>query len=467
MAHELNSKKVTHAWTMYDWANSVYSLTIATAVFPPYYDSVSKAASIAQQGTDAAPYMLNFLGFKVVNSALYSYVLSISFLLVALISPLLSGIADACSNKKFFMKLFCYTGSLACISMFFFTKTTVYLGLFLFTVSLIGFAGSIVFYNAFLPEIATEDMFDRLSARGFSLGYIGSVILLLINLTTIMKPEWFFPVEATIKNLVNGGLSVAEATPKVTDYYQQLATRLSFVSVGIWWAGFAQITFKHVPETTLTSNSKNEKIFAKGFKELKKVFTEIRLPSNKVIRTYLIAFFFTSMGVQTVMYVASLFGSYELKLPTADLIVLVIIIQLIATVGAWLFSRISEKKGNIFSLIIMIIIWLFICLMAYFVQNKIQFYILGALVGTVMGGIQSLLRSTYAKLIPDTSTNHASYFSFYDVCEKLAIVFGTLVFGLLLDITGSMRSSVIALGLFFILGLLFISRIKNFKEVHP
>lgn len=467
MATELNNKKVTNAWSMYDWANSVFSLTIATAVFPPYYESVSKAASIKQQGTDAAPYLLNFLGFKVVNTALYSYVLSISFLLVAVISPLLSGIADARGNKKFFMKLFCSTGALACMGMFFFTSDTVYLGLILFTISLVGFAGSIVFYNAFLPEIATEDMFDRLSARGFSLGYIGSVILLLINLTTIMKPEWFFPVEAKIKNLAAGGLSLADATQEATGYYQQLATRLSFVSVGIWWAGFAQITFKHVPEPTIAAKNNGDKVFSKGFDELKKVLNEIRLPSNKIIRTYLIAFFFTSMGVQTVMYVASLFGSYELKLPTADLIVLVIIIQLIAVVGAWLFSRISEKKGNIFSLIIMIVIWLLICLIAYLVQNKTQFYVLGALVGIVMGGIQSLLRSTYAKLIPDTSTNHASYFSFYDVCEKLAIVFGTLVFGLLLDLTGSMRSSVIALGLFFILGLLFISRIKNFKEVHP
>jgi len=463
---ELNNKKITRAWAMYDWANSVFSLTITTAIFPPYFEAMSKKTAIAQQGVTAEPYYLNFLGTKIVTTALYSYALSFSFLLVALITPVLSGIADVKQNKKFFMKLFCYTGSVSCMLMFFFTDEFVYGGLFLFMLALFGFAGSIVYYNAFLPEIATENNFDKLSARGFSLGYIGSVILLLINLATIMLPDWFFPVTQMAATLTENGQSNAEAMLNAKSYFENLAIRLSFVSVGVWWMGFAQITFKHLPENTKTVNY-NGNIFNKGFNELKKVWNEINLPDNSLIKKYLAGFFFTSMGLQTVMYVASLFGSQELKLPAADLIILIIIIQLVAVLGAWLFSKVSSMHGNILTIIILIFVWMVICFIAYMVQNKLQFYGLGLLVGLVMGGSQSLLRSTYAKIIPDKSKSHASYFSFYDAAEKFAIVFGTFTFGFLINYTGNMRTSVIAIAVFFMIGMFFIARIKNFKEKHP
>jgi MFS transporter, UMF1 family len=465
----LNDKKVINAWAMYDWANSVFSLTIATAIFPPYFEAMSKKAAIATGSASEGPYYIELFGHKILNTALYSYALSIGFLLVTILSPLLSGIADAKGNKKSFLKLFCYMGSLACCLLFFFTSSTLLLGVTLFIVALVGFGGSIVYYNAFLPEIATEDQFDRISAKGFSMGYIGSVLLLIINLVMIMFPELLFPVQEKIISLMaaSPGMSAEDAARDAKGYYEGIASRLSFVSVGLWWAGWAQIPFKYLPEgKAIVAELKNP--LAKGFEELKKVWVEVKNQnSHNHIKRYLWGFFFVSMGLQTVMYVATIFGSQELHLQTAQLIGTVLIIQLIAILGAWLFSRLSGSIGNIYTLIIMIVIWIMICWIAYFTQTANQFYGLAVLVGFVMGGIQSMFRSTYAKIIPDTTPNHASYFSFYDVCEKLAIVIGTFSYGLLLQMTGNMRASIVALALYFVIGLFFIARIKNFKTLHP
>lgn len=466
MSTNLNNKKVVFAWTMYDWANSVFSLTIATAIFPIYFNNICKAAALDQGGFVNGEYHLNIFGMNVLSTELYSYVLTTGFLIVAFLSPLLSGIADYKHNKKLFLKTFCYLGSASCIGMFFFNKTNIEYGIVLFILSLVGFAGSIVFYNAFLPEIVTEDQYDKVSARGFSMGYIGSVILLIINLVVIMMPDLFFPVQEKVSELqsLTPGLPLEQALDQAKTHYTGLATRLSFVSVGLWWAGFAQITFAGVPEQKKESSHEGNLLY-KGFGELKKVFHQLK--DRPMVKTYLMGFFFTSMGVQTVMYVASLFGEEELKLETAKLIGTVLIIQLVAIGGAWLFSRISAKIGNIYTLIIMICVWLFICGFAYTVTKDVQFYALAFVVGLVMGGIQSMLRSTFAKIIPDDTPDTASYFSFYDVCEKMASVLGTFSFGLINGLTGSMRSSIVALAVYFVIGLFFISRIKNFKSVHP
>jgi len=463
MGVELNNKKTIWAWTMYDWANSVFSLTIATAIFPPYYESVTKAAAIEAGAPLTGPFTINFFGIELPASAVYSYALSAGFLLVTLFTPILSGIADSRGNKKSFMKFFCYLGSLACIGMYFFTPESVHLGVVLFILSLFGFGGSIVFYNAYLPEITTEDQFDRVSARGFSMGYIGSVILLIINLITLMFPEWFFPIEKLQAEMIAAGKDATIAGAKARGHYVALASRLSFVSVGLWWMGFAQIPFKYLPDGT-AQKEKSDNVISKGWNELKKVFKEIQShEKHNHLKRYLYGFFFASMGVQTVLYVASLFGADELHLPTQDLIITVLIIQFIAILGAWMFSRISEKVGNIYTLIAMIIVWIGICVTAYFITTALQFYILGAIVGIVMGGIQAMFRSTYAKLIPDDTHDHASYFSFYDVTEKVSIVLGTFSYGFLLSMTGSMRASIIALMVYFIIGSFFILRIKNFK----
>ncbi|MBX7107853.1 MAG: MFS transporter [Chitinophagales bacterium] len=433
-----NDRKLISSWTMYDWANSVYSLTIATAIFPIYYMTVTNGIN---NGT------VNFLGREYVNDALYSYALSVSFLIVALIAPLLSSIADFRGNKLSFMKFFCYLGAASCIALFWFTGSNMNFGITFFVLASVGFAGSIVYYNAFLKEIVDEKDQDHVSARGFSMGYIGSVLLLIINLIMIMFYDQF-------------GFSD-----------ESLPTRISFVMVGAWWAGFAQISFyalkrfKYIPpvedditpEKKLTMNS----LFG-GYHELQKVWYQLR--HYKSLKSFLIAFFFYNSAVQTVMYLATIFGTDELKLDQTKLIVTVLIIQLVAVAGAYLFSRISKQYGNIRSLNIAILIWIVICIAAYLVSNEYQFYGIAFMVGMVMGGIQSMSRSTYSKLVPPTKDT-ASFFSFYDVTEKLATVFGTAVYGLILEITGNMRNSVLALILFFIVGILFLYNVKKEKSL--
>ncbi|MBP9186493.1 MAG: MFS transporter [Bacteroidia bacterium] len=462
----LNNKKVIFGWTMYDWANSVFSLTVTTAIFPPYFNAMSKIAAVKNGSAIDGPYQLSLFGHQFETSSLYSFSLSLGFLVVALLGPILSGIADARGNKKSYLKFFCYLGSISCMLMFFFNANNVFFGLILFIMGLIGFSGSIIFYNAYLPEIVTADLYDRISARGYSMGYIGSVILLLLCLLNIMNPSFLFPVYDKTLSLMQMGASKADAIKQATTYYETLATRLSFVTVGVWWMGFAQITFSRLPNNTAAQRYEGN-IFNKGFKSLKMVWVEIKEANSEThIKRYLWGFFFTSMGLQTVMYMATLFGSQELKLKTSEIIITVLIIQLIAILGAWAFARVSEKKGNIFSLIVMVLIWIAICIAAYFVNSVNGFYILAGVVGLVMGGIQSMFRSTYAKLIPANTPNHVSYFSFYDVCEKFAIVLGTLSYGIIADITGTMRLSAVALSIFFIIGLFFLARIKNIKTIH-
>lgn len=478
----LNDKKIINSWAMYDWANSVFSLTISTAIFPIYFNKMCKVASESAGLTEVINgkvfYYLNFWGLKVVGAELYSFVVAAGFLIVAFISPLLSGIADFKQNKKFFLKVFCYMGSASCIGMYYFTAQTISLGVILFLISLVGFAGSLVFYNAFLPEIASEDMLDKVSAKGFSMGYIGCVILLIINLVTIMVPQLFFPIQAKITELMlaDKSLTLAIATEQANSYYVGIATRLSFVTVGIWWAGFAQIMFRNVPEVH-SHKTYDGNILHKGFDELKKVW--IQLKKQPTLLKYLLGFFFISMGVQTIMYVASIFGEEELHLDTPVLIGTILVIQLIAILGAWIFSKLSKKIGNIYTLLITIVIWILICFLAYFVEDTPEYFIinntpikkviihfmgLGALVGMVMGGIQSMFRSTYAKLIPEQTNDTASYFSFFDVSEKFAIVFGTFSYGLINGLTHNMRQSIIALTIYLVIGLIFIIQIKNFKS---
>lgn len=407
---------------MYDWANSVYSLVITSTIFPVYYNSVTKSA----EGSD----LVDFFGFEMINTVLYSYSISFSFLLIALISPLLSGIADTGGKKLEFMKFFCYLGSISCIGLFFFEGDNLEWGILCSVMASVGYAGSIVFYNAYLPEISEENEYDLLSAKGFSLGYIGSVILLVVNLMMIQKPEWFF--------IADDGV----------------AARLSFLVTGLWWAGFAQITFRVLPKNPFGKKI-TTKILYKGYNEIRSVWNEVK--KMKVMNKFLPAFFFYSMGVQTVMYLAASFGDKELGLPGDQLILTVLIIQFVAIGGSYLFAYLSKKFGNKVSLMIMVFIWILICGAAYFVYSLYEFYALAFVVGLVMGGIQSLSRSTFSKLIPKTTTDHASYFSFYDVTEKLAIVIGTFSYGVIEQFTGSMRNSSLSLGIFFIVGLGFLT----------
>ncbi|MBC5994357.1 MFS transporter [Pontibacter cellulosilyticus] len=431
---EKNNPTVTRAWCFYDWANSVYSLVITSTIFPIYYSAVAKNADGSS--------MVNFFGFSLESSVLFSYAISGAFLIIAAMSPLLTAIADYSGRKKLFMQLFCYLGSLSCAGLYFFTRETFTISVILFVLASIGFSGSIVFYNSYLPEIATEDQYDRLSAKGFSMGYIGSVLLLIFNLAMIMKPEIF-------------GIA-----PENTS----LPPRIAFLTTGIWWFAFAQYTFYHLPGNVYHRRPQGSWIL-NGFKELQKVLAQVKeLP---MLKRYLLAYFFFNMGVQTVMYVATIFGIEVLNLPDEALIITILIIQLVAIAGAYGFAILSGKYGNIKALIVAVIIWIGICIGAYFIRGQFDFYVLAAIVGSVMGGIQSLSRSTYSKLIPSTTQDHASYFSFYDVTEKVSIVLGTLAYGAIAQITGSMRNSILALIVFFGLGLIFLFMVKGKKSLEP
>jgi len=421
------SKKVINAWAMYDWANSVYSLVITSTIFPAYFEAVTGDGN-AETKTDN----VIFMGREFVNTALYNYTLAIAFLIVAFISPLLSSIADYRGNKKKFMNFFLTMGSIACAAMFFFEKSSLTLGVVTLIFACIGFWGSLVYYNSFLPEIAAPADRDRVSAKGFAYGYIGSVILQLICFVFVMKPELF-------------GIS-----PDSTLQY-----RLCFLLVGLWWWGFGQFSLSRLPKSVPAGNTLEKNILSNGYHELKKVFQQLlHLP---LLKRYLLAFFFFNMGVQTVMLAATLYGKSELEIPTGNLIIAILIIQLIAIPGAFAISKLSEKIGNIRALMICVIVWIGICIAAYKMPAKgiMQFYLLATIVGFVMGGIQSLSRSTYAKLMPVTKDT-ASFFSFYDVSEKIAIVIGMFSFGLFTELTGSQRSSVLMLMIFFIIGLLLL-----------
>jgi UMF1 family MFS transporter len=421
----VNNPKVVRAWCMYDWANSVYSLVITSAIFPVYYKSVMR-----QGGSDS----VNFLSYTLDSSVLYSYALSFSFLMVALMLPLLSGVADYVGRKKWFMQFFVLLGSSACMGLFFF-RDPQDLGWAIGCSMLasIGFSGSLVFYNAFLPEIVSPDQFDRVSARGFSMGYYGSVLLLVICLAMILN--------ATSFGFANEGA----------------ASRFSFLLTGLWWFGFALIPFMILTENS--SNHVPKNILSKGYHELAGAWQRIgKLPS---LKRYLAAFFFFNMGVQTIMYLATLFGTDVLHLADDKLIGTILVIQLVGALGAGLFARISGRQGNKFTLVIMIVIWIMVCLVAYALQTEWQFYALAFVVGMIMGGIQSLSRATYAKLIPADTNDHASFFSFYDVTYNVSIVLGTFSFGLINQITGSMRNSALGLGIFFLLGLAILLTVND------
>ncbi len=418
-------KKVITAWSFYDWANSAYALVITSTIFPIYYVAVTKTETSDK---------VHFIGREYTNTTLYTFAMAFAYMIVAAIAPLLSGIADYSGNKKRFMQFFCYLGSLSCACMYFFTGLeNLWVGILTLIFACIGWSGSIVFYNAYLPEIAEPQDHDRVSAKGFSMGYIGSAILLILNLAMVMKPELF--------GIENSGQ----------------ASRISFLTVGIWWALFAQITFYYLPNNVYGHKPRGQYLF-NGYLELKKVYFELK--QHKQLARFLSAFFVYNMGVQTVMLIATLFGSKELKLESSQLIIVILVIQFVAILGAYLFSYLSGKKGNIFTLKVSVVIWIGICIAAYFVYTATAFYITAAVVGLVMGGIQSISRSTYSKMLPETE-DHATYFSYYDVTDKICIVCGMALFGFIEQFSESMRNPILALILFFIVGFVLLLRIPK------
>lgn len=422
-------KKTLFAWAFYDWANSVYALVISSSIFPLYYGALFREK-------DLNSYQI--FGKELPSETIISYVTSLGFLLIVLISPILSGIADYLGNKKFFLRLFCWIGSLSCMLLYFFSLENMLISLFVYMMALIGFWGSLVFYNSYLPDIAFPDQQDKISAKGYALGYVGSVILLILNLFVLMNYDLF------------GFTSEMDAM------------RVSFVLVGIWWLGFSQYTYKYLPDFKNTNRISKNVVFS-GFKELKKVLEMLK--DHPVLKKYLVAFFTYSMAVQTVMIIAVYFGEKEIQWVddsqrTMGLIVSILVIQLVAIGGAYLISFVSSKVGNINALIVVNVLWVFICLYAYTIITPNEFYVAAACVGMVMGGIQSLSRSTYSKLLPDT-TDTTSFFSFYDITEKLGIVIGMILYGYIADFTGKMQNAILFLIVFFVIGIVLLMRIPK------
>ena len=428
-------KKIVNAWAMYDWANSAYNLVITSTIFPAYFEAV------AVDNKEISKTTVTFLGRQFENTALYNYSLALAMLIVAIMSPLLSSIADYKGNKKKFLSFFMTMGSLSCASMYFFEGDTLGLGIAAIIIACIGFWGSQVFYNSFLPEIAAPEDRDRISAKGFAYGYVGSVLLQLICFVFVLMHDTFGITEGK-------------------------GSQISFFLVGVWWWCFGQYALRRLPKPIPAgSNHVQKGVLYKGYQELQKVWNQLKhIPS---LKRFLVAFFFYNMGVQTVMLVAALYGKSELEIPTTNLIIAILIIQLIAIPGAIIISRLSEKIGNIKTLMTVVVLWIGICYAGYNIPkgNVYLFYALGASVGFVMGGIQSLSRSTYAKLMPETKDT-TSFFSFYDVTEKLAAVIGIFSFGYITELTGSQRNSVLALAIFFVIGLFLLFYAASAKKTN-
>ncbi|WP_293295953.1 MFS transporter [Allomuricauda sp.] len=431
------SKELLNAWAFYDWANSVYSLVISSAIFPLFYGLLFRTAGIET---------VTIFGGEIARAPLISYVTSLAFVFIAIITPLISGVADYLGNKKIFLKFFCYLGAASCIGLYWFSLEHIYFGLACYFFGLVGFWVSFAINNSYLPDIAYPEQQDRISAKGFSLGYIGSVILLVFNLAMVMKPDIF--------GITDNGGEIAEIK----------AMKYSFISVGIWWILFSQYTFAHLPKG-YKREGKRDHIILNGFKELKLVWYQ--LGKNRRLKRYLGAFFTYSMAVQTIMLIATYFGEEEIMWGsdnerTTGLIVSILLIQIVAILGATVTAWASKAFGNIRTLVVINIIWAMLCVYAYFLQTPMDFYIAAGLVGVVMGGIQALSRSTYSKFLPET-TDTTSFFSFYDVSEKIGIIIGTLMYGIVAQLTGSMRNSTIFLGIFFLLGIFLLLRVNKVR----
>jgi UMF1 family MFS transporter len=424
-----NDKSTIKAWAMFDWANSAYNLVITSTIFPAYYTIITLTEEFGDKVT--------FFGYQFINTALANYSLAVAYLIMVICMPLLSAIADYKGNKKTMMKAFTYMGSVACMGLFFFKLETLELGIIFAGLAAMGYIGGVLFNNSYLPEIASIEYQDKVSAKGFAYGYVGSVILQLICFLFVLKPEWFGIEDASFP------------------------ARFSFLLVGVWWLIFSRITFNKLPNTDIKRGNINGAILKKGFLELKKVWLQVRdlLP----LKRFLFAFFFYAMGVQTVMLVAAAFGEKILSLGASKLIITILLIQLVAIAGAYFISWLAGKIGNIRVLIGLVTLWVIVCISAFYIGNEMQFYTMAIVVGFVMGGIQSLSRSTFSKLIPIDSKDHTSFFSFYDVTEKLAIVIGLFSFGFIEELTNNIRFSAISLAVFFLIGLFLLFRIPSVK----
>ncbi|WP_206367899.1 MFS transporter [Sphingobacterium chungjuense] len=425
-----DNPKTIRSWAMFDWANSAYNLVITSTIFPAYYTAITY--------TEMHGDVVYFFGYPIVNTALSNFALSIAYLIMAFALPFVSAYADVRGRKKYFMKFFTYLGALACMGLFFFRLETLELSIFLYAFAAAGYIGGLAFNNSYLPLIASVEQQDRVSAQGFAYGYVGCVTLQIICFVFVLKPEWFGITDAS------------------------LPARLSFFLVGLWWLGFSQIPFRRLPESRPSAMPSGWTIGQKVRQEFGSVWQ--RIQEIPAIKRFLFPYFFYSMGVQTVMIVATAFGMKEIGLEMSELIAAILLIQLIAIGGAYLMSKLAKPLGNTTVLIGVVCVWIFICVAAFFIQTKTEFYILAMLVGAMMGGIQSLSRSTYSKLLPSNIEDTTSFFSFYDVTEKVAIVLGLFSFAIIEQVSHNIRYSALFMSVFFIVGLILLISLYRFER---
>jgi UMF1 family MFS transporter len=416
-----NNKKTIWAWCMFDWANQSYNMVITSTIFPAYYVAVT---ANAKNGN-----MVSFFGHKFVNTVLSNFVLGLSYLVVVAILPILTSIADYKGNKRGYLQFFTWLGALACAGLFFFKPdSSLEFPMICFGLACIGYCGGFVFYNSYLPQIASEDQMDKVSAKGFIYGYVGSLVMQILCFIVVLSPKTF-------------GITSDD-----------LPSRISFVMVFIWWMGFSIIPFRLLPKGEPNAGKHNYNVLTGGFKELSKVFQKVR--TMPLLRRFLSSFFFYSVGVQTIMLVAAEFAAKELNMPQDTLITIILVIQVVGVIGAWLTSILSSKYGNVKTLVGLVSIWTVLCLYVYFIANTPQFFVAAVIVGAVMGGVQSISRSTYSKYLPPNIPDTASFFSFYDVTEKSSIVVGLLCFAGVEAYTHEMRDAALALDCFFVVGLI-------------
>ena len=426
----VNDKKEIFGWAMYDWANSAFSTTVGTVFLGPYIAGL--AATSAQAYADG---MARFFGIPVAPDSFLPYCVSFSVGLQVLFLPILGAIADYSHLRKQMMQLFAVIGAIATILMFFITGDLWWFGGVLFIIANLTFGAAIVFYNAYLPDIASEEERDRVSSYGWAMGYLGGGLLLALNLAFYLFRD---------KLGVPGDIAV----------------RINLASAGIWWLGFSFITWARLrPRHASHPLPEGETYVSVGFKQLGKTFREIKHFPETL--KYLLAYFLYNDGIQTVIAVSSTFAAAPIirggiELPQDTLIAVILMIQFVAFGGALLWGKLAKWVGAKQSIIVSLVIWAGVVIYAYTGlrgESRIaEFFILGIFIALVMGGSQAISRSLFAQMIPDGK--EAEFYSFYEVSERGTSWTGPLIFGLANQLFGSLRYGILALIFYFIAGLI-------------
>lgn len=429
----MNNRREQVGWYFYDWANSAFYTTVVTVFLGPYLTGVAKAAaeSLGEGNTVLHPF-----GITVYYGSFFPYVVALSVGLQMIFLPILGAIADSSHSKKQMLALFAYIGSFATMGLYFLNGTNYMLGGGFFVLANVSFGASIVFYNSFLPEIATAEERDRVSSVGWAIGYLGGGLLLALNLYLFSKAESF-------------GLSTSEAV------------RISLASSGAWWALFTLIPLatlrNRIPSRASTDG---QRLLITGFKQLAHTIRSARRYPQTLL--FLIAYLLYNDAIQAVIALASVFGSEELKLEQSTLVQVILMVQFAAFFGSLLFNWIAKYSGNKRAIIISLVIWTGVLIYAYaLLQTKLQFFLLGAVIAIVLGGSQALSRSVYSLMIP--KGQEAEYFSLYEVSDKGTSWLAPLLFGVALQVTGNYRVAILSLVVFFIAGLILLMKVNVAK----